>query len=381
MQVPCNAMFRWQGFCVDGLADHFCGGALAMTGYVSKTSLTRRRVLQAGVAGTGMLAMPAVLRAKPDHIVVASPGGPMDDTFEAVYFAPFKAKTGISVIKTPNQYAKLKAMVDAGAVEWDVMDCAHDQAAVFATQKLLEPLDWSMIDQNGLLPGSVNPYYAIIDIVAGVICWNTTRVSGAAIPQNWADMWDLKRFGGDRMFWKKASETLEVALMADGVPPDKVYPMDVPRALKSLDKIKSQVSWWESGAQSAQLLIGGEASAGLAWNGRLDGPKKTGAPIDFHFNQAIFLTDSMVIPRGAKNKRESMEFIEFVLQVDNQANFAKRMPYGPVRKAAMEQLDPARQAIMPTAPANFSKGLMINAQWWTEHGVDAVEQFNTWMLA
>jgi putative spermidine/putrescine transport system substrate-binding protein len=57
------------------------------------------------------------------------------------------------------------------------------------------------------------------------------------------------------------------------------------------------------------------------------------------------------------------------------------MPYGPVRKAAMEQLDPARQAIMPTAPGNFSKGLMINAQWWTEHGVDAVEQFNTWMLA
>ncbi len=351
-----------------------------MTRVVGTPGLGRRSLLQTGVAAT-VLAMPAIARAKPDHIVVASPGGPMDDTFEAVYFAPFKAKTGISVIKTPNQYAKLKAMVDAGAVEWDVMDCAHDQGALFAQQGLLEPLDWSMINQTGLLPGSVDPHYAIIDIVAGVVAWNTKRVSAAAAPNSWADVWDLKRFPGDRMFWKKASETLEVALMADGVPPDKVYPIDVPRALRSLDKIKSQISWWESGAQSAQLLIDGEASAGLAWNGRLAGPKQSGAPVEFTFNQAIFLTDCLVIPRGAKNKRESMEFIEFVLEVDNQANFAKRMPYGPVRVAAMEQLDPARQAIMPTAPGNFSKGVMINAAWWAAHGSDAIDQFNTWMLA
>ncbi len=351
-----------------------------MVGEPGTLTLARRRLLQAGAAAT-VLATPFIARAKADHIVVATPGGAMDDVFEPAYFAPFKAKTGISVVKTPNQYAKLKAMVDAGAVEWDVMDAAADQAALFARQNLAEPLDLSVIDQAGLLPGTVDPHFVLIDVVAGCISWNTQRVAAGAVPRSWAEVWDLKRFAGDRMFWKKASETLEVALMADGVAPDKLYPLDVPRALRSLDKIKAQVSWWESGAQSAQLLIGGEASAGMAWNGRLAGPKETGAPVDFHFNQAVFLADAFLIPRGSKNKREAMEFISFVLEPDNQANFSKRIPYGPVRTAAMEQLTPARQAMMPSAPENFSKGFLMNSTWWADHGADAVEQFNTWMLA
>ncbi|MBS0560335.1 MAG: ABC transporter substrate-binding protein [Proteobacteria bacterium] len=343
-------------------------------------SLSRRSLLKAGAAA-GALAMPAVARAKPDHIVVATPGGVMDDAFEAAYFAPFKAKTGISVVKTTNQYAKLKAMVDAGSVEWDAMDCSGEQAAVFSQQNLLEPFDWSMIDQNGLLPGTVNPNFTLVDIVAGVVAWNTSRVGAAAAPKTWAEVWDLKRFQGDRMFWKKPSQTFEAALLADGVAPDKLYPLDVARALKSLDKLKGHISWWESGAQSAQLLIDGEAAAGYAWNGRLAGPKANGAPVDFTFNQAMFLADAIVIPRGAKNKRESMELIAVMLDPENQANFAKRVPYGPVRSKAMDLLEPARRAMMPTAPENFSRGTLVNGEWWAKNGVDAAEKFNSWMLS
>lgn len=346
---------------------------------MSASGLSRRLLLGAGSAAA--LCTPSLVRAAVDHIVVASPGGAMDDAFEPAYYAPFKAKTGIAVVKAPNQYAKLKAMVDAGAVEWDVMDLAADQAALFSRQGLLEPLDLGAIDPAGLLPGTLNPFHTLVDLVGAVICWNTKRVAPGAVPQSWAEVWDLKRFAGDRMLWKKASETLEVALLADGVAPASLYPLDVPRALRSLDRIKSQVSWWESGAQSAQMLIDGEASAGLAWNGRLDGPKRTGAPIDFHFNQALFLADAMVIPKGAKNKRESMQFISFVLEAENQAEFAKRIPYGPVRVAAMERLEPARRAVMPTAPENFAKGVLMDSNWWAEHGPDAVEKFTTWLLA
>ena len=34
---------------------------------------------------------------------------------------------------------------------------------------------------------------------------------------------------------------MEMALMADGVPADKLYPLDRPRALKKLASIKDQV--------------------------------------------------------------------------------------------------------------------------------------------
>ena len=40
-----------------------------------------------------------------------------------------------------------------------------------------------------------------------------------------------------------------------GVPMDKVYPMDVERAFRAMDRIKPHVNvWWTTGAQPAQLL-------------------------------------------------------------------------------------------------------------------------------
>src|SRR3989442_1490871 len=47
--------------------------------------------------------------------------------------------------------------------------------------------------------------------------------------------------------------TTQFALVADGVPPDKVFPMDVDRAFRKLDQIKPHVKvWWTQGNQSQQ---------------------------------------------------------------------------------------------------------------------------------
>ena len=44
--------------------------------------------------------------------------------------------------------------------------------------------------------------------------------------------------------------TFECALMADGVDPANLYPIDWDRAFKSLDKIKPSIlKWWKSGAE------------------------------------------------------------------------------------------------------------------------------------
>ena len=53
---------------------------------------------------------------------------------------------------------------------------------------------------------------------------------------------------------------LEFALIADGVPMDKVYPIDIDRAFKSLSRIKSAVpKFWDTGALSSQMLADKEA--------------------------------------------------------------------------------------------------------------------------
>ena len=80
----------------------------------------------------------------------------------------------------------------------------------------------------------------------------------------------MKNFSGKRTFYKwSAPGVLEIALLADGVAPDKLYPLDLDRAFRKLDTIKSEIVWWSGGAQSQQLLASGEASVGQFWNGRV----------------------------------------------------------------------------------------------------------------
>ena len=70
-------------------------------------------------------------------------------------------------------------------------------------------------------------------------------------------------FPGKRGLKKEPNVNLEWALLADGVPPEKVYevlgtPQGLERAFKKLDTIKGSIVWWQAGAQAPQLLADGE---------------------------------------------------------------------------------------------------------------------------
>jgi len=90
----------------------------------------------------------------------------------------------------------------------------------------------------------------------------------------------VKKFPGRRALRNHPIATLEAALMADGVAPDKLYPLDVDRAFRKLEEIKPNVTvWWTSGAQSAQLLTTAEVDMVMAWNGRITALTKEGAKV------------------------------------------------------------------------------------------------------
>src|SRR3546814_20081773 len=77
-----------------------------------------------------------------------------------------------------------------------------------------------------------------------VIGYDGDRIKGPG-PQSWADFWDMKRFPGKRGMRRTPNYSLEFALMADGVPADRVYPMlrtpaGVDRAIRKLDEIRSE---------------------------------------------------------------------------------------------------------------------------------------------
>src|SRR4029453_16981323 len=123
--------------------------------------------------------------------------------------------------------------------------------------------------------------------------------------------------------------------MARGVKPPDLYPpkLDIPRAIKKLDTIKDDIVWWDSGAQSQELIGSGEVAMSMIWNGRGYSAKHTdNNPVAIQWNEQILTADYFVVPKGTPNKQVAMEFIAGATCANNNANVSQSIPYGPPTK-------------------------------------------------
>jgi putative spermidine/putrescine transport system substrate-binding protein len=342
-----------------------------------------RRQFLAGAALTAAitLARPAILRAAPATLTVPNSGGALEEAYKAAYFDTFEKKTGIRIIGAPYMdAARVKAMVDNNAVDADVLNIDATEAATLAQQGLLESIDYGIVDKSSLIPAAAKKDYLLVDVAALVMAWNTHSVSDAKRPTRWKEYFDPS-VPGQRSLWKLASQTLDVAAMGGGQSPDKLYPLDLDKAFAALTAIKPKLSWWTSGAQSAQLLIAGEVDLGTAWNGRLYKPKKEGAPVNYTYDQALYTCDAMIVPKGAKNKKAAMDFLANMVDPQNQATFAQHIPYGPVNTKAFALLDDKTKALLPNSPENSRTAVFQDFDYWAQNGEAVFDRFNKWLIS
>src|SRR5690606_35103974 len=146
---------------------------------------------------------------------------------------------------------------------------------------LLEPLDMSVINLDGH-PEAIKADKFVVTrgIYSTVLGYHTEHYASKPRPTSWAEFWDVEQFPGPRALRNSPVDNLEFALLADGVPLDQLYPLDVDRAFKKMEEIKPHISvWWSTGAQSAQVLIDQEVVLGTAWHGRFFTAMQEGAPI------------------------------------------------------------------------------------------------------
>lgn len=350
-----------------------------MTTTFGEFGASRRRVIKGfSAVAVASISSPAILRAQPASIVVATTGGKTEEALVKAVFEPWSKKTGIRVVSTSAVYAKVKSMVEAGAVEWDVFVADAAIAASFGGQKLLEDLDYGVIDKSAFIDGQARQHFLPNDVAAAVIGWNTSLVKTA--PKSWAEVWSAEGVKGQRGLWRQPFQTMEMALMADGVDKDKLYPLDIDRAIASLEKLRSRLYWWTTGAQSTQILIDGEVPIAMGWNGRLFDPRADGKPVDFTFDQSLYVANAWAVPRGARNKKTSMEFIAFAMQAEQQAAYAGLIPYGPINSSALALMPEARLKDVPSSAQNINRGTFQNYEWWAENGPKASEKFNAFLL-
>lgn len=316
------------------------------------------------------------------EIVLSSWGGTYEKNVIKAMVDPFEKETGIKVVVTSYpDFAKMKAMVDTGNIEWDVVDIEDRMLRRGLKQGLFEPLDYSVIDKTDLLPGAVHPYAVGIEFWGGALAYSTEKYPGDNHPRNWADFWNVKKFPGARALYNGPYDMLEVALLADGVPLGNLYPLDVDRAFRSLDKIKKHVTvWWTKGAQPAQLMTDGEVDMTYAYSGRIANIIKDGVPAGISFDQASVNIEWLVITKGSKKVKEAMQFIAFCTRPKPQAMFNAAMQYGPINNKAFDYIKPEVAAMLPTAPQYQANTWIPNAEWWVDRDQEIQERWKSWIL-
>lgn len=342
---------------------------------------SRRTVL---VGSSATLAAPAIVRAQARKIVVRDLG--IGTSFMDAYGRAFTQAAGIEVqpITGANDpIGQIKQMVDAKTYVWDMSIVSRQVANQLARDGAgyLEPLRIDDAAGYKALPEMFrSPVYAGNDVVATVLGYRTDAVRTP--PRSWADFFNTAGIRGRRAMRRNPVDSVEQALLADGVAPDKLYPLDFDRAFRSLDKIKKDIAvWWTSGAQSTQLLQSGEVDLCPSWNGRVQGAINAGAPVAIMWDQALWQTEGWVILKGGPNADLCREFIKFVLDPVRQAIFARATGYGPTLEAAIQHVDAAVAKTLPTHPDNRKGAILVDVDNWSVSRDQATERFNRWITA
>jgi putative spermidine/putrescine transport system substrate-binding protein len=353
---------------------------LAAGGLAAPFLWTRR--LHAEPAMPELTAIPDSLKGT-GEVRIATFGGAMQEAQVKAYFEPFEKISGIKVVAFPgSDITKIKAMVDTGNVEWDMAQLGR--STVLNLQKrgdYFEKIDYSLIDPD-VDPGYRFEYGLEMLVWAQVMAYRTDVFKTA--PVGWTDFWDTRKFPGDRALIGAGggnSPELEFALLAAGVPPDKIYPIDMDKAFASYDKIKGDiVKWWETGAVPVQLISDKEVVATSVWNGRMAALQAAGVPAAISWPQGLLKRDCWGVPKGAKNAGNAMKFIAYSTMAIPQARLSMLIPYGFVNNKSAQYLSPERLSILPSAPEIKGQLIPYNYQWWVDNRDAVVARFNKWLL-
>jgi putative spermidine/putrescine transport system substrate-binding protein len=330
-----------------------------------------------GAAGSGQAQEPP----KPAQIVINDSGGDMQNAMRSVFYSEFEKRYGIKVVNTsPVDLGKLRAMVQSGNVEWAVTEIGGEDAIKAEQSGLLEGLDLKVIDLSKFPEHLRNRKFVFPKSVYSTVMGYRTDAFKGDKPQSWADFWNVQKFPGPRTMQNSPVDNLEFALLADGVPKEKLYPLDLDRAFKKMDQIKKHVAvWWTTGAQSAQVLIDKEAVLGTAWNGRYYSLIKQGGPVAIEWNQGAIKESAFAIPKGAKDAYWGQKFLAIAAEAQPQGKYADVIGYPGLNLEAIKYTDPKVAPFLPTE--YLDKQFWTDLAWWNENGAAVKERWARWMLS
>jgi putative spermidine/putrescine transport system substrate-binding protein len=343
---------------------------------MNTTTLIRAGLFALGCTAAGT---PAMAR----DLMVVGFGGGFQDSARKHLFQGYAAEKGVKVADDVynGEMAKVYSIVKSNDITYDVIMVEAPELARGCEDGVFEKLDWSLIDQKKFIPGGTT------DCGAGAVGWGISlfydQARTATGPASYAELWDVQKFPGKRSLRSGAKMTLEIALLADGVPAADVYkvlatPDGQNRAFAKLDQIKPYVVWWKSGTQPLQLVGSGEVAYAVGYVGRTIRANEGGAKYPIDWNTLLFSFDYWAVVRNSPNKTEGMKLISFMTDEKPLTNMAQDWAVSPANAAVANNPEIIKKN--PGMVANHAKeGLFISTDFWVEHGEDLETRFNAWL--
>jgi putative spermidine/putrescine transport system substrate-binding protein len=344
--------------------------------------MNRRKFIASSV---GLCAgAPWVARGATEQLLVRTSGGSFQAAQEKAIFQPFTRVTGIRVVPVPLSTGKLREILDSGRIPVDVQFLVETHQIELEQAGYLDRIEYEAMrftNPNDIATPVRRPFAVGAMFLATVLVYNKAAFRDDP-PRSWADFWNVKRFPGPRSLpdVKSGFVELEFALLADGVAPEKLYPIDVDRALRSLARIRRNVvAFWETGTEAMQHMERGNALMGALWNGRAQELVDRGVPLAIEWNQAKRHNVMWCVHKGAPNRANAQRFIDFATQPKIAADLARLSHYGPVNRQAQKLLADDVIAKLPNSAEHMRVSFAEDSFWWAQNLAAVTERWNAWM--
>ncbi|WP_454720106.1 MULTISPECIES: ABC transporter substrate-binding protein [Cupriavidus] len=347
----------------------------------SRREFIKTAAATGAVAAAPMLWLPRASAA--EALTVADNGGALGPAMRKAFYDPFEKETGIRVINVAHEsdpVTQFKLVVDSGSGIWDVAMVTPDNVLRLTSAKnYVAPLDNAPGEGKNILPGMLTANWFGFSVYGVVMGYRGDKFPKGG-PQSWRDFWDTAHFPGRRGLFRSPSGTLELALLADGVAPQDLYPLDIDRAMKSLSKIRKSVSvWWSNGAQNTQLLQSGEVDLSDTWNSRALAAIASGAPVKIVW-QGTYNVDGWSIVAGTKKLKQAQQFVRFCMRADRLAEYGTLSGNGPTNTESIKLIDQKRAELLTTYPKNLEGLRRRDTAWWGKNYDAANERFQEWLI-
>lgn len=309
-------------------------------------------------------------------VVFNTTGGDFSETLDEVLSKPFTDATGIQVVSAaPNNEAKVRLMVERKRVEWDVVH-TDPTFAVKYCDKYTEPLDFDVIDTTGLPEDLVSECAVPLIRPAFLLVYNTDKY-GDNPPTGWADFFDTSKFPGSRGMFNSAADSgaLEAAMVSSGTTPDKAGDINLDAAFDELDRIKSDVTFFSTGAEMQEAVGSERVDMGIIWLGRAYSAVEAGAPYKPVWNEAVNYFDALMVVKGAPNKDEAMKFINEAVSPSVQAKITEATAYPPANADADPKMTGTQEMFAP--PASYTS-VQRDYDWWSANLDEATQRWTDW---